>query len=172
MVTPIVTPTAVSLPPTLDPGTGASEQTLRRRAALDVDDPDRIYTAERVEEIAGVPTVFFTQVMPEEFAEFLAKYPDHKVISYINCSAAMKALADEYLSAQASEAAGCLDPAGIQALFRLHEDPATSAETQVQLDAVINHLLGVQILHRQFIAGDIPQRAQQRAEQLGWRAAA
>ncbi len=85
---------------------------------------------------------------------------------------AMKALADEYLSAQASEAAGCLDPAGIQALFRLHEDAATSAETQVQLDAVINHLLGVQILHRQFIAGDIPRRAQQRAEQLGWRAAA
>lgn len=85
---------------------------------------------------------------------------------------AMKALADEYLSAQASEAAGCLDPAGIQALFRLHEDPATSAETQVQLDAVINHLLGVQILHQQFIAGDIPRRAQQRAEQLDWRAAA
>ncbi len=85
---------------------------------------------------------------------------------------AMKALADEYLSAQASEAAGCLDTAGIQALFRLHEDPATSVETQVQLDAVINHLLGVQILHRQFIAGDIPQRAQQRAEQLGWHAAA
>lgn len=41
MVTPIVTPTAVSLPPTLDPATGASEQTLRRRAALDLDDPDR-----------------------------------------------------------------------------------------------------------------------------------
>jgi asparagine synthase (glutamine-hydrolysing) len=85
---------------------------------------------------------------------------------------AMKALADQYLSPQASEAAGCLDPTGIQALFRLHEDPATSAETQVQLDAVINHLLGVQILHQQFIAGDIPQRARQRAEQLGWHAAA
>jgi len=85
---------------------------------------------------------------------------------------AMKALADEYLSPQASAAAGWLDPAGVQALFRLHEDPSTSAETQVQLDAVINHLLGVQILHQQFIAGDIPRRARQRADQLGWRAAA
>ena len=33
-------------------------------------------------------------------------------------------------------------------------------------------MLGVQILHRQFIAGDLPRQAQQRAEQLGWRAAA
>ncbi len=31
---------------------------------------------------------------PDEFAAFLAKYPDHKVISYINCSAATKAMSD------------------------------------------------------------------------------
>jgi len=31
---------------------------------------------------------------PREFAEFLARYPDHKVISYINCSAATKAMSD------------------------------------------------------------------------------
>jgi quinolinate synthase len=30
----------------------------------------------------------------DEFATFLAKYPDHKVISYINCSAATKAQSD------------------------------------------------------------------------------
>jgi quinolinate synthase len=30
----------------------------------------------------------------DEFAAFLAKYPDHKVISYINCSAATKAQSD------------------------------------------------------------------------------
>ncbi len=31
---------------------------------------------------------------PEEFARFLEAYPDHKVISYINCSAATKAMSD------------------------------------------------------------------------------
>ena len=31
---------------------------------------------------------------PVEFAEFLKKYPDHKVVSYINCSAATKAMSD------------------------------------------------------------------------------
>ncbi len=31
---------------------------------------------------------------PDEFAQFKAKYPDHLVISYINCSAAIKAMSD------------------------------------------------------------------------------
>ncbi|TDC83568.1 SigB/SigF/SigG family RNA polymerase sigma factor [Micromonospora sp. KC606] len=41
MVTPIQTPMAVSSPPTSSPKTGYSEQLLRLRAALNVDDPDR-----------------------------------------------------------------------------------------------------------------------------------
>lgn len=40
---------------------------------------------------------------------------------------------------------------------------------QVQLDAVINHLIGVQVLHRHFVATDIPALAQERAAALGWR---
>jgi len=31
---------------------------------------------------------------PEEFAEFKSRYPDHKVVTYINCSAGLKALSD------------------------------------------------------------------------------
>lgn len=31
---------------------------------------------------------------PEEFAAFKARYPDHKVVTYINCSAGLKALSD------------------------------------------------------------------------------
>ncbi|MEN9279774.1 MAG: quinolinate synthase NadA, partial [Gloeomargarita sp. DG_1_4_bins_134] len=31
---------------------------------------------------------------PAEFAQFKARYPDHLVISYINCSAAIKAMSD------------------------------------------------------------------------------
>ena len=85
--------------------------------------------------------------------------------------AAMKALADEYLSDEAVNGAGLLDRAGVQALFELHENPDTPAETQVQLDAVINHPLGVQILHRRFVQTDVPRQAAERAEQLGWKAA-
>jgi quinolinate synthase len=31
---------------------------------------------------------------PDEFAKFKAQYPDHKVVTYINCSAGLKALSD------------------------------------------------------------------------------
>ena len=83
--------------------------------------------------------------------------------------AAMRRLADEYLTPQRIEAAGLLDVAGVQALFDLHEAPDTTTSTQVQLDAVINHMLGVQILHHHFIAGDVPALARRRADELGWR---
>ena len=82
--------------------------------------------------------------------------------------AAMRALADAHLSTSAVGDTGLLDPEGVKALFTLHENPETETAVQVQLDAVINHLLGVQILYRDFIAKDIPKFALQRAEQLGW----
>ena len=37
------------------------------------------------------------------------------------------------------------------------------------MDAVINHLLGVQMLHRMFVAEDVPALARREAERLGWR---
>ncbi len=83
---------------------------------------------------------------------------------------ALKQLAGEHLSDAAVSEAGLLDPTGVKALFDLHEHPDTSASTQVQLDAVINHLLGVQILHRQFVATDVPALARERASALGWSA--
>jgi asparagine synthase (glutamine-hydrolysing) len=83
---------------------------------------------------------------------------------------AMKALADEYLSDAAIDDAGLLDKEGVKNIFALHEDERTSASTKVQLDAVINHLIGVQILHSHFVAGDVPTLAQQRADELGWAA--
>ncbi|SIT69158.1 asparagine synthase (glutamine-hydrolysing) [Ectothiorhodosinus mongolicus] len=84
--------------------------------------------------------------------------------------AAMRALADQYLSDQAIQDAGLLDVNGVKALFQLHEAADTSASTQVQLDAVINHMIGVQVLHHQFVAQDIPALARKRAAELGWAA--
>ncbi|SFM47492.1 asparagine synthase (glutamine-hydrolysing) [Ectothiorhodospira mobilis] len=83
--------------------------------------------------------------------------------------AAMRALADQYLSDDAVAEAGLLDPAGVKALFDLHQAKDTTASTQVQLDAVINHMIGVQVLHHQFVAQDIPRLARRKAESLGWR---
>ena len=84
--------------------------------------------------------------------------------------AAMKALADRYLSDQAIAEAGLLDPDGVRRLFELHEAEDTPASTQVQLDAVINHMIGVQVLHEHFVAADIPRIARRKAESLGWHA--
>lgn len=80
----------------------------------------------------------------------------------------VKGLAKEFLSPEKIADAGLLDKDGVEALFKLHEAPDTSAATQVQLDAVINHMLGVQVMHEHFIANDIPAMAKKKAAELGW----
>jgi len=82
--------------------------------------------------------------------------------------AAMKRLADDYLSDAAIDDAGLLDRQGVADLFALHDSSDTSPATLVQLDAIINHLIGVQVLHRQFVAADIPTQARSEAAKLGW----
>jgi asparagine synthase (glutamine-hydrolysing) len=57
---------------------------------------------------------------------------------------------------------------GVDALFALHEDDKLTAATQNKLDAVINHMLGVQVLHRHFVAADLPAQARAKAKELGW----
>ena len=84
--------------------------------------------------------------------------------------AAMQALAGRHLNQSAIEDAGLLDAESVAALFKLHESSDTSAATQTQLDAVINHLIGVQVLHKHFITSDIPGEARRKAAELGWHA--
>ena len=83
---------------------------------------------------------------------------------------AMKALADKYLSNSAIESAGLLSSKGVVELFALHENPDTSTATQVQLDAVINHMLSVQMMHTQFVEADIPRQAAEKARAVNWAA--
>jgi len=83
---------------------------------------------------------------------------------------AMKRLADKYLSDEAITSAGLLDINGVRDLFALHESEDVSASTQVKLDAVINHLIGVQILHHHFVATDVPRQAHEKAMELSWAA--
>lgn len=83
---------------------------------------------------------------------------------------AMRALADDYLNPGAIEEAGILSTDGVDNLFALHDDPNLTAATQNKLDAVINHMIGVQVLHRHFVAQDIPALARAKAQELGWHA--
>ncbi|MCG8312570.1 MAG: asparagine synthase (glutamine-hydrolyzing) [Pseudomonadales bacterium] len=82
--------------------------------------------------------------------------------------AQMKKLADKFLNKDSIEAAGLLSYEGVQSLFEYHESDKVSAAEQVQLDAVINHMLGVQMMHQHFIADDVPEMARQKAFELGW----
>jgi asparagine synthase (glutamine-hydrolysing) len=84
--------------------------------------------------------------------------------------AAMRALADEYLNETAITEAGLLSHEGVQELFAMHDDTGLTAATQNKLDAVINHMLGVQVLYRHFVAADLPAQARSKARELGWRA--
>lgn len=82
----------------------------------------------------------------------------------------MKELADRYLDKESIEKAGLLSYEGVTKLFELHEASDTSVAEKVQIDAVINHLIGVQVLHAKFIDTDITKQAEQMAQKLGWAA--
>ncbi|MAD52725.1 asparagine synthase (glutamine-hydrolyzing) [Idiomarina sp. UBA3162] len=83
---------------------------------------------------------------------------------------AVERLAEEFLSEQAVNDAGLLDFNEVEAVFARHSSRDVTPEEQVQLDAVINHMLGVQVLHHHFVATDVPEQAKQRAQELGWTA--
>jgi asparagine synthase (glutamine-hydrolysing) len=83
---------------------------------------------------------------------------------------ALKELSGEYLNPKRLEEDGLLDPLGVSSMMTLHEDDKTPWNQLVQLDALMNHMLGVQILKDQLVNQDIPGLARKQAEKLGWSA--
>jgi asparagine synthase (glutamine-hydrolysing) len=81
---------------------------------------------------------------------------------------ALKRLTDEYLSDRAIAASGLLDARGVAALLAVHEAPGAAPSDRVQIDAILNHLVGVQVLQAALIDADVPAMARQQAERLGW----
>jgi len=77
-------------------------------------------------------------------------------------------LASDYLSDEAVADAGLLSRAGIADMLTRYQSEETPVHDQVQLDAVINHALGVQVLHRNLVSADIPRQAREKAAELGW----
>ena len=80
----------------------------------------------------------------------------------------MRKLAEDYLGKDTINRSGLLSYEGVCELFERHENPEITAAEQVQLDAVINHMIGVQVLHRHFIETDVPKQAEETAQRLGW----
>lgn len=83
---------------------------------------------------------------------------------------AMQTLADTYLSSPAINKTGLLDYQEVQQVLRRHADSSTPASQRVRLDAIINHLLSVQVLHEHFVETNVPKQARDRAREKGWHA--
>jgi asparagine synthase (glutamine-hydrolysing) len=81
---------------------------------------------------------------------------------------AMLELATDYLTPEAISLSGLLDKDSIENIMSEALNENTDRARKVQLDAIINHMLGVQILHNQFIDTDIPKFAANEATRLGW----
>ncbi|WP_196138775.1 asparagine synthase (glutamine-hydrolyzing) [Aliikangiella sp. G2MR2-5] len=82
----------------------------------------------------------------------------------------MMTLINEFANEEKVKAAGLLDFQAIQNMLTSHDDPAMQRDVKVQLDAVINHVIGVQLMHHHFIEQDIPKLAAKKAKQFGWHA--
>jgi len=79
-------------------------------------------------------------------------------------------LAEQYLSKESLADSGLLSVTGVDEIFRVHDAAETSTATQNKLDAIINHMIGVQVLHEQFVKTNVPELAKARARELGWAA--
>ena len=81
----------------------------------------------------------------------------------------MQEIVDEFLSTERIREYGILDETEVNNLLNKFFSSELDASEKVQLDAIINHLLSVQILYKIFIIEDIPDKAQKMADNLGWK---
>ena len=58
---------------------------------------------------------------------------------------------------------------GVKQLLSWQKDPSRDQADLRQLDALVNHILCVQLLHEHFVANNIPRYALKKAHELGWR---
>jgi asparagine synthase (glutamine-hydrolysing) len=66
-------------------------------------------------------------------------------------------LIDEYLSPETVGAAGLLDPEGLNQFLREYREDSDPTSL-VRKDALLNHLLCLHILHRQYVEGEKPEK--------------
>lgn len=84
--------------------------------------------------------------------------------------AALMKLVNEYASEDQIKQAGLLDASAVAEMIK-NQGSSEHHHDRVQMDAVINHVIGVQIMQQKFVATDVPKQAARRAQELGWQAA-
>ncbi|MCC5814988.1 MAG: hypothetical protein JJT78_09545, partial [Leptospira sp.] len=72
---------------------------------------------------------------------------------------ALLALKNRYLTPEKVKALGVMDYESIEKLWASYNDPKTDVGDLVQQDAILNHAIGLQILHETFVETDIPKKA-------------
>jgi len=72
---------------------------------------------------------------------------------------ALSSLKDRYLSSDKMKQLGIMDSNKIEELWNSYTNKDTPVGTLVQQDALINHAIGLQILHETFVEQDIPMLA-------------
>ena len=80
----------------------------------------------------------------------------------------LRGLLDQFASREKVEKAGLLDADYLETLVSMQESPDTETSDKVQIDAILNHALGVMILHHHFIEQNIPDFAYEQAQKLNW----
>jgi asparagine synthase (glutamine-hydrolysing) len=80
----------------------------------------------------------------------------------------LKALFARYASPEQLKQAGLINADYLQYLMEKQENSETPAADKIQIDAILNHVLGVMLLHHHFIEQDLSQLAHDKAQQLGW----
>ena len=85
---------------------------------------------------------------PEAFASWLSNYPDHKVISYINCSAGVKALSDVICTSSNAQKVVESFPAGTPIVFAPDRHLGAWVKKKTGRDLVL--WPGFCIVHEQF----------------------
>jgi len=85
---------------------------------------------------------------PGEFAKWLEQYPGHKVVSYINCSAGVKALSDVICTSSNAEKIVRSFPAGTPIVFAPDRHLGAWVQKQTGRDLVL--WPGFCIVHEQF----------------------
>ncbi|WP_223668564.1 asparagine synthase (glutamine-hydrolyzing) [Kangiella shandongensis] len=81
---------------------------------------------------------------------------------------ALMELMEEFANEEKINEAGLIDYAALRNMIDSHDDPKVPRDHKVQMDAILNHVLGVQLLHHHFVKQDIPKKAEAKAYELGW----
>lgn len=80
----------------------------------------------------------------------------------------LKALIAKYASPEQLEEAKLIDSEYLDHLISRQESQDTTDAEKIQNDALLNHVLGIMILHKHFIMNNLTEIAYDKARSLGW----